>query len=683
MDMVGKVLGNRYEILEKIGTGGMATVYKARCRVLNRNVAIKILKDEFANDAEFIKRFQIEAQSAASLSHQNIVSIFDVSRDESLHYIVMELIEGKTLKEIIQEKGKIPWKDAVKIAAQIASGLNQAHTHHIIHRDVKPHNIIITKEGVAKVTDFGIAKVVSNSTINAFGSTIGSVHYFSPEHARGGYTDEKSDLYSLGVVLYEMCTGKLPFEADTPVSVALKHLQEQPEDPKKINSEIPDALNMIILKAMQKDISSRYQSAKEFYDDLTRLLNNPEDTALLKNVSTKNMEFPTQKIPTINNNSFNTQDKKVEEKNEKYVEQDDDLMGRKKGVTKKQALIRLFVFLILTGGLFVACIYMGTFISEKILGANTTVEMIKIVGFSQEEAEKMLAEIGLKMTVTGYVTSNEYPLPGFVTYQERAEGYRLKSGDTVEVRISKGGAKALVPDVTQYNSTIAAKTQIEKNGDLKYVEKYEFHEIIQSGDIIRQEPNANTEVDVGSEVFVYVSKGPGSGDTGLVLVPDVIGKTEEEAIKIINDAQLVASTDYVEDITKEDGIVLKQTPGSGEYQTELGVVTLEVNRVNGGNSSSNNNESNTPNNNSGTKPTEEKKPLEAKKEVTIDLSQVGSYGEFNVKVVLEGNLVGKRVEYDKNHTREDGKIVVYVTDVQNSMVKVYIDGVVLFEKTMH
>ena len=272
MDMEGKVLGNRYEIIEKIGSGGMATVYKAKCRVLNRNVAIKILKDEFANDTEFIKRFQVEAQSAASLSHQNIVSIFDVGKDDSMHYIVMELIEGKTLKEIIVEKGKIPWKDAVKIAAQIASGLNQAHNHHIVHRDIKPHNIIITKDGVAKVTDFGIAKAVSNSTINAFGSTIGSVHYFSPEHARGGYTDEKSDIYSLGVVLYEMCTGKLPFDAETPVSVALKHLQEQPEAPKSINSEIPDALNLIILKAMQKEVANRYASAKAFYDDLTKLL---------------------------------------------------------------------------------------------------------------------------------------------------------------------------------------------------------------------------------------------------------------------------------------------------------------------------------------------------------------------------------------------------------------------------
>ncbi len=679
MDMEGKVLGNRYEIIEKIGSGGMATVYKAKCRVLNRNVAIKILKDEFANDAEFIKRFQVEAQSAASLSHQNIVSIFDVGKDDSMHYIVMELIEGKTLKEIIVEKGKIPWKDAVKIAAQIASGLNKAHNHHIVHRDIKPHNIIITKDGVAKVTDFGIAKAVSNSTINAFGSTIGSVHYFSPEHARGGYTDEKSDIYSLGVVLYEMCTGKLPFDAETPVSVALKHLQEQPEAPKSINSEIPDALNLIILKAMQKEAANRYASAKAFYDDLTKLLKNPDDVTLLKDVNLSSAEFPTQRIPVVGIN--NTQDKteKIDVKN--TIEQDDDEMGRKKRVTKKQAIVRLLIFLLIAVVLFFSCVYLGTMISEKILGSNTTVEMIKIEGYSQEEAERMLAEIGLTMNVTGYVTHPDYPLPGYVTYQERSEGYRLKKGDTVDVRISKGGAKVIVPDVSQLSSTVAAKMQIEKNGDLVYVEAYEYHDVIVSGDIIRQEPKANDEVDSGSEVTVYISKGPASGESGLVVVPEVEGRTEAEAREILDKAKLIARVTYTKSPTKADGIVLSQTPEANEYQTELAEVVLVVNRLSdNGSGDVNNGENEGPStgNNEGTPST----PAEAKREVKIDLSTVGAIGKFNVKVVLEGNTVGKRVEYNQEHTREDGMIIVYVTDVKNAMVKVYINDEVVSEKTL-
>lgn len=226
MDLEGRLLGNRYEILENIGNGGMAMVYKAKDQVLNRFVAVKILRDEFTTDSEFIKRFSIEAQAAASISHPNIVSVYDVGNEDNLYYIVMELIKGKTLKEIIVEEGNpLPWKWSTNIAIQIASALETAHRNNIVHRDIKPHNIIITEDGVAKVTDFGIAKAVSNSTITAFGSTIGSVHYFSPEHARGGFTDAKSDLYSLGVVMYEMLTGKVPFDADTPVSVALKHMQ--------------------------------------------------------------------------------------------------------------------------------------------------------------------------------------------------------------------------------------------------------------------------------------------------------------------------------------------------------------------------------------------------------------------------------------------------------------------------
>jgi len=254
----------------------MATVYKAKCHVLNRYVAVKILKDEFTTDEEFIKRFNTEAQSVASLTHPNIVSVYDVGNEGDLYYIVMELIQGKTLKDIIISDGALNWKWSINIAIQIASALETAHKNNIIHRDIKPHNIIITEDGIAKVTDFGIAKSVSNSTITAFGTTLGSVHYFSPEHAKGGFTDAKSDLYSLGVVLYEMLTGKVPFDADTPVSVALKHMQEAPKEPITLNPAIPLAANRIVMKAMKKDPNLRYQSATEMLRDLTLALKNPD-----------------------------------------------------------------------------------------------------------------------------------------------------------------------------------------------------------------------------------------------------------------------------------------------------------------------------------------------------------------------------------------------------------------------
>ena len=254
----------------------MATVYVARDKVLNRDVAVKVLKDEFTTDDEFVKRFNSEAQAAASLTHANIVSIYDVGNEDGIYYIVMELVRGKTLKQIINEEGALPWKWSVNIAGQIASALEMAHKNNIVHRDIKPHNIIITEDGVAKVTDFGIAKAVSNSTITAFGTTIGSVHYFSPEQAKGGYTDAKSDIYSLGVVMYEMLTGKVPFDADTSVSVALKHMQEDPVPPMEINPNIPKAVNDIILKAMQKEPMARYQTATAMIRDLAQALKNPD-----------------------------------------------------------------------------------------------------------------------------------------------------------------------------------------------------------------------------------------------------------------------------------------------------------------------------------------------------------------------------------------------------------------------
>jgi serine/threonine-protein kinase len=266
--MEGRVLGNRYELIEKIGGGGMALVYKAKCRLLDRVVAVKILRPEFTNDEEFVKRFRIEAQAAASLSHPNIVSIHDVGHEDDVHYIVMEYVDGITLKEYILKKGLLSWKEAVSIASQICSAIEQAHRNSIVHRDIKPHNILITRDGIAKVADFGIARAVSSSTITMVGSTIGSVHYFSPEQARGGYTDEKSDLYSLGIALYEMVTGRVPFDGETPVAVALKHIQDQPVPPLDYESSLPKGVNDIIMKAIKKDQSKRYQSASEMLSDL-------------------------------------------------------------------------------------------------------------------------------------------------------------------------------------------------------------------------------------------------------------------------------------------------------------------------------------------------------------------------------------------------------------------------------
>ena len=376
MKLEGTVLGNRYEIIEKIGTGGMATVYKAKCKILNRFVAVKVLREEFTTDEEFIRRFNSEAQSAASLTHPNIVSIYDVGQEYNIYYIVMELVQGKTLKQIISKEGKLPWKWSVNIAIQIASALEAAHKNNIVHRDIKPHNIIITEDGIAKVADFGIAKAVSNSTITAFGTTIGSVHYFSPEHARGGYTDAKSDLYSLGVVMYEMLTGKVPFDADTPVSIALKHMQEEPVAPMKLNQSIPFAINQIILKAMKKDINERYQSATEMLKDLSMALKNPNGDFVETDDGME--ESFTKQIPIINDSQI------------KYTNN-----RRKQPTTKMRKLKQYFednpkVKVISIVALFVLIPLIALFLTMTIINANSvkSVQIPNIVGLTQDEAKE-------------------------------------------------------------------------------------------------------------------------------------------------------------------------------------------------------------------------------------------------------------------------------------------------------
>lgn len=662
MEMIGKVLGNRYEIIEKIGSGGMATVYKAKCKLLNRNVAVKILRDEFANDAEFIKRFQVEAQAAASLSHPNIVSIYDVGEENGLHYIVMELIEGKTLKEIITEKGRLPWKDAVKIAMQIASGLEQAHKNHIIHRDIKPHNIIMTKDGNAKVTDFGIAKAVSNSTINAFGSTVGSVHYFSPEHARGGYTDEKSDIYSLGVVLYEMLTGKLPFDAETPVSVALKHIQEVPIEPSELVRDIPIGVNNVVMKAMQKDVNNRYASASAMYNDLQKALKNPEIISTTINLEEKR-DFPTQKVPIIGG----MREEYVDDnnyKNKKYGEE--EMNARKGKKTKKQAIIGLITFIVLAIGLFFGAFWVALKVAPMIFGEKA-INVPSIVGMHKDEAEKTLEAKGLKMEVQASVTNNEYP-KDYVIYQQYAEGYELKSGATVGVRISKGAETFLVPDVTLM-SVEAAKLEIEKY-KLVYKEETEPSNTVPKGSIVRQSPVVNTEVVAGSTVTVYISAGP---IEGMIETPSVVGRTEAEARAILVAANLIPKVEYVKKDSQNDGEVISQSPEKDEYVSELTEVVIIVNQLseNSSGTEAEPNDKEDENNKS-----DENKPVTptTKKTVNIDLSNKGSRSTFVVKVELQSSTLGTKILHEEVHQRKDGKISIALPEgSEGSMLKVYID----------
>lgn len=555
MNLEGKLLGNRYEIIEKIGNGGMATVYKATDKVLKRNVAVKILRDEFTTDDEFIKRFEVEAQSAARLTHPNIVSIYDVGVDGNLYYIVMELIQGKTLKEIIvKEKGPLPWKWSINVSIQIASALEMAHRNNIIHRDIKPHNIIITEDGVAKVTDFGIAKAVSNSTITAFGTTIGSVHYFSPEHARGGFTDAKSDLYSLGVVMYEMVTGRVPFDADTPVSVALKHMQEEPVEPIELNPNLPIAVNKIIMRALQKDTTLRYQTASEMLVDLKKSLKDPEGDFV------EELEYdPTAKTQVIDTNAYrdNKQTKNSSGKKD----------GKFKTFVKTHKGLSIFIGLLL---LFVLSLG-GTMLVLNLTN-QPEVAMPNVVGLSKEEAQKEIENVKLKFEIEKEEYNKDVP-EGFIisqdpTYMEKFN--KVKQGSTVKVVVSKGEEKTTVPKVVGMEKDKAVKALEDAKLKVEIVE--ESSKKVQEGYVISQETSPDTEAFAGDTIKIHVSTG-----VEKATVPDVIGKSQADAKKTLEAQGFVVAVTTSEDSSKENGIVLKQSLDSGKTVEKGSTVTITVN----------------------------------------------------------------------------------------------------------
>ena len=561
MILEGKVLGNRYEIIEKVGNGGMATVYKAEDKVLKRNVAVKILRDEFTTDEEFIKRFEIEAQSAARLVHPNIVSIFDVGVEENLYYIVMELIQGKTLKEIIiEERGPLPWKWSVNVAIQIASALEMAHKNNIIHRDIKPHNIIITEDGIAKVTDFGIAKAVSNSTITAFGTTIGSVHYFSPEHARGGFTDAKSDLYSLGVVMYEMVTGKVPFDADTPVSVALKHMQEDPEEPIELNPNLPSAVNKIIMKALKKDTTLRYQTASEMLSDLRKALKNPDGEF----VDDKEYD-ETAKTQKINTDLYGNIEEDSKAKNKKGKKE-----GKFKKFIKEHKALSIVIGLVLLFAL-----SLGGTLAFLNLTNPPEVELPNLVGMSKEEAQKEAENLKLKFEIKEEEFNKEVP-EGFIISQDPKyiEKYNVKEGSTITVVVSKGQEKTKVPNVKGKSQEEALQLLEAANLKAEIIE--ETSKTVKEGYVISQETEPDKEAFAGDTVKIHISKGTGIKQVNVV---SVIGQSEANAKTTLTGLGLKVNVAYEEDTSKADGIVLKQSIDGGKTVDEGTTVTITVNKV--------------------------------------------------------------------------------------------------------
>lgn len=558
---VGQFLGDRYEILAQIGVGGMAEVYRAKCHKLNRMVAIKVLKDEF-NDKNFVSKFKAEAQAAAGLSHPNIVSIYDVGDEEDIHYIVMELVEGITLKQYISKKKKLDIKEAIGITIQVAQGIGAAHEQHIIHRDIKPQNVIISRDGKVKVTDFGIAKVASSNTIDS--KAVGSVYYFSPEQARGGYCDERSDIYSLGITLFEMLTGQVPFVGESTVAVALAHLQMDMTPPREIDPMIPVSLEKIILKATQKKPERRYSTAGELIADLRKALLMPDED-FVKIMPTENTS-PTlligeDEITAIKQNKTvmvvdddpepetpeETEKKVVKTKKYRDDDEEDDDDGEEKVRSVWDKVIFGFIVLVCIAILCVAGFMLSTVLKsikssddtvtttekteEETTLSSKEVKMPMVEGMVYEDAAKLLkneynlgvirVEVASEIVKEGYVISQQYP-----------EGTVLDKNISVELTVSSGSGMVTLPD----EKKIVGVSIKNVKRDLKALglvikEETEYSEDVEVDKVTRIDPEPGSKVEPGSEVTVYISLGE---EVQYVYVPELKGYTLDEAEDILD-----------------------------------------------------------------------------------------------------------------------------------------------------
>ncbi|MBY0011057.1 Stk1 family PASTA domain-containing Ser/Thr kinase [Paenibacillus typhae] len=550
--MIGHELGGRYQVIERIGGGGMALVYRAHDILLNRNVAIKVLRNQFVHDEEFIRRFRREAQSAASLSHPNVVSIYDVGQEEDVHYIVMEYVEGKNLNEIIKERAPLQVDEAIRIASQICDALDHAHQNQIIHRDIKPHNILIGRNGRVKVTDFGIARAVTSTTITQTGSVVGSVHYFSPEHAKGVTTGEKSDLYSLGIVLYQMLTGVLPFLGESPISVALKHLQEEFEEPRVLNPLIPQSVENVILRSMRKNPDERYQSAKQMLHDLETCLLPERRSEAKASFHDDDDEERTRIIPAIKpiQHTLGSRSGGGDERMRR-IEDDEDVPVQPKG-KPKWGMPALWVGLTLL--LLIAMGSVAWYVRSQLVVAEVTVP--NVTNHTLEEATAMLDEIGL--IVEDPVVQQYNPNFGenVVWEQNKKEGTVVKEGTHIILTVSTAKPTSNVPKLTGGTYEDAVKALVADGVDQSRISQDpRFSEDFPEGQVIGSEPAEGSEYDPDTASFViFVSKGQESKP-----MPDLTNKTQKEAKAIL----------------EEMGLVLDEVSEDTSYSVEKGKITKQ------------------------------------------------------------------------------------------------------------
>lgn len=596
----GMFLADRYEIIEQIGTGGMADVYKAKCHKLNRYVAIKVMKSEFSQDKTFVSKFWAEAQSAAGLVNPNVVNVYDVGVENGIYYIVMELVEGITLKKYIEKRGKLPYKEAVSIAIQVANGMDAAHQHNIVHRDIKPQNIIISKEGKVKVTDFGIAKVASSATINTSAS-MGSVHYISPEQARGGYSDERSDIYSLGITIFEMLTGTVPFDGDSAVAVAVQHIQDSIPAPSQLVEGIPVSVDKIVLKCTQKKTDRRYQSASELIADLKKSLVMPdEDFVNLGSVYDGAMAKPydtdseTKDEPDDDDDELLTEGAKLDADNESDDElldsdsDDDDIDDERNdklelvmkcigiGIAVIILMITIFVVIKLVGNGKSTAKNNRASVEETTASLSNNknssdmVEVPNVVGMTKEDAIKALNKLGLGYKAV--TQSSDTVAEDCVISQGNVGGSKVEKNSQIVLTISSGkeNKEVSVPNV-KGRSEKEARELIEAANLVVSVD-YEYSDTVDAGNVIKYSPSGS--VSEGSTVTISVSRGKKVTN---VTVPNVLGMSESLASQTLDSANLKVTVKYETSSKAEYGTVTSQTPYSAGDSVPSGTtITIYV-----------------------------------------------------------------------------------------------------------
>ena len=619
-------IADRYEVISKIGAGGMSDVYKAKDHVLGRFVAIKVLKPEFSEDVGFVSKFHTEAQSAAGLEHPNIVNIYDVGSEDGLHYIVMEYIEGITLKTYIEKKGRLTFKEAVSIAIQVGRGIEAAHNKHIVHRDIKPQNIMISTEGKVKVMDFGIARAATSNTIHS--DVMGSVHYSSPEQARNGFIDGKSDIYSLGIVMYEMVTGRVPFDGDTTVSIAIQHLQEEMVPPSAYAPDLPISLEKIILKCTQKSPSRRYQNIGDLIQDLKKALVHPNEDFVTV-VPLMNQD----KTRVISEQELNQIKRKQEDEyadnyddtyedeydddgydDDGYDEYDGDEDGEYEddyededyedenagnGLNPKMekaitimgivvAIIIVFIIIYLVGSFF------GLFKFGSSKKADTQAEtqtqtqvqtesdseseeddadkvtMIDVRGMTYDDAKDALNKVGLGIFKNGTQSSDDYA-EGEIVSQDVEKGEKVDKNTTVKVVISSGKGSVPVPDVSGKSSDDAT-SKLEAEG-FKVSTDYKYSDTVAQGKVVETAPSAGTSAQKGETVTIYLSRGPEGTE-----MPNLIGQTEEQAKSTLNSMGCSVNVNTEYNTTQEAGKVVGQSIDPGVRVTSGTTVTIAISK---------------------------------------------------------------------------------------------------------